>query len=294
MFDVICAGQAVIDCIIKSREETPYKENVFRAKAIELHTGGDALNEAMALSSMGFDTALVCGLGNDLAGSVIIDESSKYDINTERVRIVHGMPTPVANLNVADDGSRYSINSPATDLCGYRIAKEDLAGAKVVSFASIGRPPFADLPYTAELIKYAKAQGALVCADTKLPLTSGKYIDHLRDALSMIDYFFPNEKEAAYYSNKASFEEAAKFFRSLGIANIIIKAGPEGCYVSGNDGTFALPAVPVENVVDTTGAGDNFVAGFISGLLKNEGLYECALLGTERAAYSITHTGGNS
>ena len=293
MYDVICAGQAIIDCIIKSREEKPYKENVFRAKAIELHTGGDALNEAMALSSMGYDAALVCGLGNDLAGSVIIDESAKYAIDTERVRIVRGMPTPVANLNVADDGSRHSVNSPATDLNGYSIAKEDLAGAKIVSFASLFRPPFADLQYTADLIKYAKAQGSVICADSKLPLSEGKYIEHLGDALPMIDYFFPNEKEAAYYSNKASFEEAADFFRNLGIKNVIIKAGAEGCFVSGTDGTFTIPAVTVDDVVDTTGAGDNFVAGFISGLLKGEGLYDCALLGTQRAAYSITHTGGN-
>ena len=71
-----------------------------------------------------------------------------------------------------------------------------------------------------------------------------------------------------------------------------LEQGSVVCCVSGQEGDFTVPAVEVGNVVDTTGAGDNFVVGFISGILRNRSLRECAELGTQQAAKAITHTGG--
>ena len=90
----------------------------------------------------------------------------------------------------------------------------------------------------------------------------------------MSTIFFPNEREAAYYTGftgreltEDDFFEMTEIFRGSGIKNVIIKAGADGCYVNGQEGRFHLPALPVE-VVDSTGAGDNFIAGFASELLR--------------------------
>lgn len=292
MLDVLCAGQAVVDCITRGKENEPYRENVYRAETIRLHTGGDAVNEAKTLSAMGIRAGVVCCLGNDIAGDVIFRELTDAGVDTSRISRL-SIDTPIANLMVAEDGSRISVNSQAIQLPGYRIAPDVLSGAGVISFASLFRPPLADAGSVRELIRRAKKEGAVICADTKLPVDPHVRIEDLQEVLPLIDYFFPNEKEAAYYTGKDSYPEMAKAFREMGIRNVIIKTGPEGCYVSGEEGQFSLPAVPVEKVLDTTGAGDNFVAGFISGILHKAALKECAEKGIRKAAESITGIGGN-
>lgn len=291
MFDVLCAGQAVLDCITRGKESEPWKPNVYRSDTIRLHCGGDAVNESIALAGMGLRPAIACGLGRDIAGDILLGELTRAGVDTSRAR---RMPsdTPIANLMVAKDGSRVSVNSPATRLEGFCLESEDLAGARIVSLASLFRPPLSDLRRVRALICEAKAAGAIVCADTKLPLWDALKLDDLGDALPLIDYIFPNEKEAAYYTGESAFPEMARALTDRGIRNVIIKAGPEGCYVRGGKEAFALPAKPVKDVVDTTGAGDNFVAGFLRGVLEGASLRVCAVSGLEQAARAITHTGG--
>lgn len=292
MLDVLCVGQAVVDCITRGKETDPYKENVFRAETIRLHTGGDAVNESRALASMGYDVAVVCCLGNDAAGDLINRELAEAGIRTDRTTRMD-IDTPIANLQVAVDGSRISVNSRAIRLEGYRVDPELLTGARIVSFASLFRPPLENAGAVCGLITAARQSGAVVCADTKLPVVPSVNLEELAGVLPLIDYFFPNEKEAAYYSGKKSYPEMAAEFRRKGIRNVIIKTGKEGCYVSGEEGEFALSAKQVDHVLDTTGAGDNFVAGFLSGILEHASLRECAAAGIERAAKVISRIGGN-
>lgn len=293
MLDVTCIGQAVIDCITRNRETTPYKPNVYRARTIELHTGGDAINEAIALSKLGYQVNVICALGNDIAGNVILNELNRHHVSTSSI-LQTNIQTPIANLLVNEDGSRVSINSNATKLENASLIDIHLEPSKVVSFASLFRPPLVDYEVIKHFLMAAKANGSIICTDTKLPLSNDIYFDMYKDLYSYIDYFFPNENEAIYYSQKHTYEEMASFFQSYGIKNVILKLGDKGCYVKGLQEEFLIPAIPVSNIKDTTGAGDNFVAGFISGLLTKSTLYDCALKGIQQAAKAISYTGGSN
>ena len=287
MYDVICAGQAVLDCVTRGREADAFRADVYRAESIKLRVGGDAANEARILAGLGFDVAVICGLGQDLAGSIIRQELEKTGVCMDLAgRLDRG--TPVANIEVYPDGSRNSVSSPATRLEGYRIDPETVTGTRVLSLASIFRPPFEDPELLCSIISSAKSSGTVVCADTKLPLSEDVRLEHYKESLRLVDYIFPNEKEAAYYSGKDKLPEMADYFRDLGIRNVVIKAGPLGCYVNGTESSFALPAVKVDKVVDTTGAGDSFVAGFIAGILRGMDLRECAESGLKQAARTIS------
>ena len=85
----------------------------------------------------------------------------------------------------------------------------------------------------------------------------------------------------------------AEHFRSLGVKNVIIKTGEKGCTVSGEKGQFSMPACDV-NAVDSTGGGDNFVAGFISALLHGGSLRECCQYGTACAAVCVQSIGATT
>ena len=141
-----------------------------------------------------------------------------------------------------------------------------------------------------DLITAAHEGGAVISCDTKLPTFREVRLDELKDVLPYVDYFFPNEREAAFYTGEQDYPAMAKKLRAYGIRNVIIKAGPEGVYASLQEGDFKLPALPAEPV-DTTGAGDSLVAGFLSGVLENKSGEECLHAGLEKAAQCVGHMG---
>lgn len=353
--EVLCIGQAVIDCITRGQEPDRHRENVFRAEKIELHIGGDAVNESVALSDLGHRAAIACGVGEDLAGNILRAELQRRGVDTTRIAVQKGLTTPIAQLVVHQDGGRHSINSRATMLEGYvpfaeageaspagtgtcedlqppaQVMQAAMRGVRIVSLASLFRAPLDRPEVIRALVLAAKREGALVSADTKLPTFREVPVEALADVWPLIDFIFPNEKEAEYYTGETELSKMAEAFRRLGVRNVVIKAGAEGCYVDGEGipdlgaaeaahredpttdpakdgmtlpdgrkspdgqkrkegGAFHLPALPVE-VVDSTGAGDNFVAGFLSGVLRGEDLRACAERGRARASECISRMG---
>lgn len=297
--EVLCIGQAVIDCITRGQEPDRHRENVFRAERIELHIGGDAVNESIALTELGHRAAIVCGVGPDAAGNLLRGELERRGVDISRIAVQEQLTTPIAQLVVHQDGGRHSINSRATMLTGYTPfenslpgMRAEMEGVRIVSLASLFRAPLDRAEVIRLLVRAAKESGAIVSADTKLPTFREVPVGALADVWPLIDYLFPNEKEAAYYTGESEFPGMAEAFRRLGVRNVIIKAGAEGCYVNGEAGAFHLPALPVE-VVDSTGAGDNFVAGFLSGVLRGEDLRACAERGRARAAECLSRMGAS-
>ena len=84
---------------------------------------------------------------------------------------------------------------------------------------------------------------------------------------SLIDFITPNEDEAKYYTGKEDPEEMADVFLSYGIKNVVIKLGGKGCFFKNAEYTVSYPAFPID-AVDATGAGDSFVAGLASEILR--------------------------
>ena len=289
--DVICLGQAVVDCITRGAKEVQGQSLALRDESICLSTGGDAVNESFVLAGMGYKVDLACGLGSDLAGDILLREAKRQGVGVSRIVFPPGLDTPIANLMVSEDGSRRSVNSKATMLEGYIPDPSCVKGARIVSLASLFRAPLDQKEVVCDIIRSAHDDGAVLCADTKLPTFRKLSLEDLKEVLPLIDYLFPNEKEAAYHTGESDFSKAAAVFHGYGIRNVIIKAGGQGCYVStAHEEGKLFEALPVK-AVDTTGAGDNFVAGFISGLLEGETPAECCRRALIQAAKSIQHIG---
>ena len=317
--EVLCIGQAVVDCITRNIQDSPDGTARKTADSITLNVGGDAVNESVALSRMGHSAGLLCCVGDDLAGRIVLEEARRHGVSTDAVTIMRELETPVADIIVQADGSRSSVSSSAARLPGFepdlKKALQTYGSVRVISFASLFRAPLDDAAVIRRLIRQAHESGAIVCADTKLPTFRKTALAELADVLPMVDYFFPNEEEAAYYTGEQDPLGAARKLLSLGIRAVVIKRGAEGIcagYCSGaGSGSpdaggagvrtgspdaggaefFSLPAVPV-NAVDTTGAGDHFAAGFICALLQKKDFRECCGMGLEAAAHCIVHAGG--
>ncbi len=288
---IICIGQAVVDCITRGAEADPLGLGKTRADSITLNLGGDAVNESFALASKGRSVRLVCAVGDDIAGHFVVNEASRRGVATDGISVIPDLVTPVANMFVKKDGSRSSVSSTAAMLPGYRPDPHLLEGAAVVSFASLFRAPLDQPEILADLIRAAHHSGAMICADTKLPTFRKLTLEDLQNVLPLIDYIFPNEEEAAYYTGENDLHSMAAAFHRRGVRHVVIKRGAEGCFASDGSDVFALPARQVP-VVDTTGAGDSFAAGFIDALAGGGSFRDCAEAGIQTAAECVQHLGG--
>ena len=100
-------------------------------------------------------------------------------------------------------------------LTGYAPSEHVIKGAKIVSLASLFRAPLDDSETIIRLARAAKEQGAILCADTKIPTYRKLTLDDIREILPLIDYIFPNENEGEYYTGETEYMAMAEHFRSL-------------------------------------------------------------------------------
>ena len=288
--EIVCVGQAVVDCINRGWHDDVAMNVQNWVESISLHVGGDAFNESVILRRMGHSVRIVCGMGKDLAGDLIISQLEKNGIDTGAVERLEGEATPVADILLSQNGQRKSVTSRASLLKSYSPSPKHIEGCRVLSLASLFRPPLANPDNIVRLVRAAKAQGSIVCADTKLPVVPELGLDSIKEILPLIDYIFPNENEAARFTGQSSFEDMAKALLDMGIGHVVVKCGPAGVLAMSRDESFTVPSFPVE-AVDSTGAGDNFVAGFISSLLHGSNFYDCCLFGTAAAANCVMSIG---
>ncbi len=283
---VVCAGSSLIDCIV-----TEYGDKDV-ADDISFSPGGEAFNGAVWLASLGEDVALSSAIGDDYAGKLL-----KEILNTKGVLIESGFSgkTPVSILTVNKSGERKSRISKAHTVQGFNPIIPSSSNISFITMGSLFRAPFITPEQCYMFASKAKMiQGTKLLADTKLPKGEIPELQNYAGTLGLLDYITPNEQEALFYTGKNSIESAAEVFRSYGIKNVIIKCGPEGCYVLPENGnSFKLPAYKVK-CIDGIGAGDSFNAGMIYSLIRTASIYDAVLFATACAALCVTGRGAIS
>ena len=276
-YDLLCVGMALVDSIIRGFDPEPVSASGYRAASGSLNPGGEAVNVSVAAAKLGVNTGILCSLGCDSAGEIVLHALNGAGVDIAPVQRSACHPTPVTTMFVNDDGTRRSITNQAHR---YNWHPEQygkiLSDARIIALGSLFRAPFDDPDVIRETITAAHNAGALILADTKLPNFRKLTLADFRDVLPLIDYIFPNEDEARYCTlDKVSGSGAddpasmAEVFLSLGIKNVIIKLGATGCYFRNAAEEYRLDALPVQ-AADATGAGDNFIAGFASRILAGE------------------------
>ena len=292
--DIIFIGTAIVDAIIKGFDLEPVSATGYRADSCSLNPGGEAVNGSVAAAKLGAKTAVLCHLGNDAAGGIIEDELVKNHVDISRIVHSDAHATPVTTMFVNDDGSRRSITNKAHR---YNFHPEQymsaLTGAKAVVLGSLFRAPFDDPAVIRSVAEYAHDQGMLVFADTKLPNFTKLTLDDIADSLPLIDYITPNEDEGRYCTGEDDPEKMADVFLAKGARNVVIKLGSEGCFFKSREESIRLPACDIE-AVDATGAGDNFLAGLASELLRGSGIRDALIFANACGAVCSTAVGAST
>ncbi len=292
--DILCIGTALVDSIIKGFDPDPVSRTGFLADSCSLNVGGEAVNEAVCAAKMGMQTGILCYLGADSAGDMVKSALQTAGVNTDKIIQSPDTPTPVTTMFVKQDGSRKSITNRAHRYNFHpEQYKDSIGAARAIILGSLFRAPFNDHDVILSVLRTAKAAGALVFADTKLPNFHPLSLSDLADCLPLVDYITPNEDEAMHYTGKDTPSEMADVFLSYGVKNVILKLGSKGCYFKNAKESITLPAYPID-AVDATGAGDSFVAGFASEILRGAADADALRFGNACGAITTTAVGATS
>ena len=289
--DVMCIGISCADVLIQGADlSTPFESESKPAENVSIYVGGDAANQAIILSRMGVSVKLVTGIGKDPVGRLIRNIFDEAGVGTDG--IIYGGKSAVNVVVIAENGQRNFINSGLPDSVRFTPDINQIRDAGIISIGSIGMPPFTEADSIERVVKKAKQEGAVVCADV-IYNPAGCSLKQMEKALACVDYMFPNREEASLLTGKTDLNEIADVFLGYGVKNILIKIGEDGVFVKNKDMCRAFPAIG-RKVVDTTGAGDNFAAGFITGLTEGKDLEGCVELAAAAAGVAIQYIGANT
>lgn len=296
--DVICIGAAIADLPLYPVDKYVFDNVSHPLDDISMTIGGDAINEATIITRLGHRVSLMSLIGDDIVGNYIEKFANDNNIITKDLKKKAGINTSINVGLVRADGERTFITNRNGSLWKLDIDSinlDNIKDAKILSLASIFNNPLLNNDALVKIFKRAKENNMIICADmVKSRLNEG--LEDIKEALSYVDYFFPNYEEASELTGKEDLDNIADTFLSCGVKNVIIKTGKKGCFIKNSELRKMIPAFLKDSSVkiDTIGAGDNFVSGFISGLLRDEDIENCGLFGNAVAAVSIESIGATT
>ena len=290
--DVVCIGVVLLDLPLGPFDEQIFQKETTMVPNIRLTTGGDAFNEAVILARLGKKPALMGQVGMDLLGDIIEKRCEEEGVDHSRLQRDPKTETRINVVMIGTDKQRHFIKTQNSGSHSFRPEDIDygiIKGARAVSLASIYCSKLKDPEVILQILKFARENGVVTFADM-VPMTGGEGIGDISEALSYLDFFLPNKEEAAALTGFHTPDEMADCLLQYGIKNVIIKLGKDGCLIKNHQQRYRIPAFPAE-AVDTTGAGDNFAAGFMTAVLDGIDLEDCGVFANAVAAISTESMG---
>ncbi|MCX7842362.1 MAG: carbohydrate kinase family protein [Clostridia bacterium] len=296
MYDVACLGILVADAIAKTVDSIPDGGKLSFVDQISLHTGGCAANTAIDLSKIGIRTTLLGKVGSDGFGDFITGSLKKEGVNTDGLYVKEGINTSASLVLVAGSGERtflHCVGSNA-ELTYEDVNFDIIAKSKILFVGGTNLMPKFDGEPCSRVLKRAREMGVYTALDTAWDPT-GRWMEIVEPCLPYLDLFIPSYDEARMIAGKDDAEEIADLFLSKGVKLCVIKLGKEGCFIKNRDGEkHKIPTYLKVKAVDTTGAGDSFVAGFLAGLIQGWDLYQCGKFANATGTHCVMAVGAST
>ena len=261
-------------------------------ESLEHHLGGNGGSTCFTLARLGVPVRLVALLGADSFGDLLASELHSVGVDTRFVTR-SAAPTAATIALVNSTGDRLFLYRPGSSNEAFAEpidfeAHRETSGLSHYHLANYCALPRLR-PQAADFLRRARAAGFTTSLDTGWDST-GRWIEDLRPCLPHTDLLFANEDEARLFSGDRPAPEAAAWLLDHGAGCVVIKLGGKGCYVLNRETKLRAPAFAVE-AVDTTGAGDCFVGGFLAALHRTNSLENAARFANAVAALSVQRLG---
>lgn len=254
---------------------------------IHRSTGGSAGNTVCALAALGANPGFIGKVGQDETGTFFGDTLRQRGVNA--LLATCDLPSGIASTFISTDGERTfgTYLGAAATLRAEDLSRKMFAG---YNYLYIEGYLLQDHDLMLRAVQLAKEEGLQVCLD----MASYNVVEAERDffdqlIVKYVDIVFANESEALAYTGKAPHEALEEIASKCSIA--VVKTGKEGSLVKKGTEVIQLLSCPIDNVLDTTGAGDFYAAGFMYGLTCGYSLEKCVQISTILATAVIQEVG---
>jgi sugar/nucleoside kinase (ribokinase family) len=298
MSEIVCVGICTVDAIGRTIDDYPPPGGLRLFDQLTIATGGNAVNCSIALAKMGIGCSLIVKVGDDMLGRFVLDETRRHDIDISGVICDKtGTSTPFTFVCGHASGQRSFLHTMGTNAT-LRLDEIDMGIVSQAKFCFVTGTMVMrtfDGAQTAEMLRRTKAAGVATLLDTVYVDSAKNWREMIEPCLPHLDYFIPSEPEACAITGETEPARMARALQAGGCRNAVIKLGPMGAFWRDAAGAEGLcPAFAVPKVVDTTGAGDCWSAGFLMGLSRGESLAQAVDLGNATASFSIQAAGAST
>lgn len=264
--DVSIIGLYILDVLGRPVSRIPERGNVEFIDEIRLTVAGTAGGTVVDTAKLGLKSLAVGAVGNDEKADWVLATLEGFGIDASAMQRLDGVPTSATILNVRPNGERPALHvRGASDHFDLPAAMYDqVFAAPIVHLGGTGLLKRLDGEPSRRLLQEAKKRGCTTTFDLIAATAETKAI--VEPLLPFIDYFMPSIEEAQDMSGQDGPADCASYYLDRGARCCVFTLGPDGAYYAHGDGTrLQVPAYDID-IVDTTGCGDAFDAGFICAL----------------------------
>lgn len=289
---VLSLGSICLDILMKNIQGFPEPNRTTQVEAVSILGGGGALNTSIALKRLGVDVYPMGEIGVDYAGNTLLSILQEENLSADYILQKTDKPTSVVGVLINNKGERSFICNPGNFIHIY-FKDFDWDLLKNFDILAIGSCFLLEelLPEMPELLKHCIKYNVATVVDTVWPVRPTYKL--IESSLPYIDYFTPSFEEAKILTEKNNTADIAQWCTERGCKNIIIKMDKQGSYLHTKALQTVIPGLNV-NTMDSTGAGDCFLAGFIKGLTLKYDIVEAVKLGNAAGAMCVESIGAYS
>lgn len=286
--DVVVVGTPAMDLIAKVKA-LPHVDGLAIAETYGTYPGGAGANVAVGIARLAGRVGFLGTLGDDEYGRLLLRAFEDEGIDTRGVRIAKGKSSPSCFIAVGPRGERMIF------ALGGEALLEEINEREVLLLRESRALYVTDVPVTmaAAAVAVVREEGGFVFLSPGGLLTSGG-LEPLRPLLVRSDAVLISEAESSCLFAEETREQALRSLAADGPGIVVMTLGSEGALVLHNDRITLVKAFEVQEVLDTTGAGDAFAAGLITGFVEGFDWCRAAKLGCAVAAIKIRHLGARS
>ncbi|WP_225026884.1 carbohydrate kinase family protein [Xinfangfangia pollutisoli] len=283
-FDVSCVGFYVVDILGRPVTRIPEGGRADYIEEIRMTVAGTAGATALDCAILGLKTRAVSLVGQDAMGDFLVSTLEGRGVDCRCIARTDQAQTSATILPVRPNGERPALHVPGTAAL-FSLTPADhpaVLDARILHLGGTGLLRRFDGRPSVDLLAAAKARGLVTTFD--LIQATPAVAALVAPMLPFVDWFVPSIEEARELTGLSDPAQVAQALHDQGAANVVLTLGAEGVYARAADGaTLRLPAHDIR-VVDTTGCGDCFTAGVITGLTKGWDLEQTLRFATAASA----------
>lgn len=279
------AGATNVDLLYQGMERIPDVGEELYCKDFDLQLGGGLPATLINLGRLGIETKIATELGTDIFSQFAKDKFLQNGVEPTNLYEGDKIPLNITSAIILPKDRTFFTYGKGS------IEADDNAKEKFFQIAKDSKITMMQLGGFLDVYKKLHEGGTKLVLDTGWDddMSFEKYADYLEIA----DYYTPNQKEAKKISNTSTPEEAAQALTKY-FDNVVVKVDKDGCIGIDENGSFFVPSIDEFKNVDSTGAGDAFLSGFMYGLFYDKPLKECVLLGNITGGKAVTKVGALS